>query len=63
MYICNNEITLVVVVIVYNYGHRILKLQVNMLDITMQIIQIKFDNHIAKSEVKNCNCHSLVQWS
>ena len=39
----NNEITLVVVVVVvavYNHGHRILKLHVNMLDITMQISQM-----------------------
>jgi hypothetical protein len=51
-----------VVVVSYNHGHRILKLQVNMVDITIQTIQIKYDNHIAKSDVKNCNCHSLVQW-
>ena len=51
-----------VVVVVYNHGHRIFNLQVNMLDITMQIIQIKYDNRIAKSEVTNGNCHSPVQW-
>ena len=59
---CVPPVVVVVVVVLYNHGHRILKLQVNMVDITIQIIQIIYDNHIAKSEVKNCNCHSLVQW-
>jgi len=41
---------------------KMMMMMTMMTDITIQIIQIKYDNNIAKSEVKNCNCHSLVQW-